>query len=229
MSFSLWWSERITIFIRFKLSTPDESWCRREGEHSLTHMIQKRQTQRFQIISAYITSKKTNLGKVFQLRLNFHQQCDLNLSFLPLQLIAENQDRLYLVLIISVTTGIVLCLIIVVCRVIFTRRKPGDGNSEQGKVGGQFKTSNTGETTITNGFSTDDISEIDADIDLTTPLPMSTNANITRNDVRWDLDCCLCKHMRKLSKLIKFVMKIVCERQRFLPLNPLSNLSIKVF
>lgn len=47
---------------------------------------------------------------------------------------------------------------------------------------GQFKSSNTGETTITNGFSTDDISEIDADIDLTTPLPMSTG-NGTRNDV----------------------------------------------
>lgn len=82
------------------------------------------------------------------------------------------------------TSGVVLCLLIVVVRFIFTRRKANDTNSEQGKVGGQFKTSNTGETTITNGFSADDISEIDADIDLTTPLPMSTNANITRNDVR---------------------------------------------
>lgn len=81
------------------------------------------------------------------------------------------------------TSGIVLCLVIVVARLIFTRRRSNDGNSEQGKAGGQFKTSNTGETTITNGFS-DDISEIDADIDLTTPLPMSTNQNITRNDVR---------------------------------------------
>lgn len=88
-----------------------------------------------------------------------------------------------MVLIISVTSGVVLCLIIVVARYIFTRRRPSDENSEQGKTGGQFKTSNTGETTITNGFS-DDISEIDADIDLTTPLPMSTNQNITRNDVR---------------------------------------------
>lgn len=86
-------------------------------------------------------------------------------------------------LIISVTSGVVLCLIILVVRLIFIRRKSDDANSEQGKPGGQFKTSNTGETTITNGFSADDISEIDADIDLTTPLPMSTNPNITRNDV----------------------------------------------
>ena len=98
-------------------------------------------------------------------------------------LFSENQERLYLVLIISVTSGVVLCLIIVIVRLIFTRRKTNDANSEQGKVGGQFKTSNTGETTITNGFSADDISEIDADIDLTTPLPLSTNPNITRNDV----------------------------------------------
>lgn len=46
---------------------------------------------------------------------------------------------------------------------------------------GQFKNSNTGETTITNGFSTDDISEIDADIDLTTPLPMTGGSG--KNDV----------------------------------------------
>jgi hypothetical protein len=86
------------------------------------------------------------------------------------------------VLIVSVTAGIVLCLLIVIVRLIFTRRKSSDSNSEQGKAGGHFKTSNTGETTITNGFSADDISEIDGDIDLTTPLPLSTNAN-TKHDV----------------------------------------------
>lgn len=94
---------------------------------------------------------------------------------------AENQERLYLVLIISVTSGVLLCLIIVVARLIFTRRKSNDSGSEQGKTVGQFKNSNTGETTITNGFSADDISEIDADIDIATTMPMSSN--ITRNDV----------------------------------------------
>ncbi|XP_070496023.1 protein eva-1-like [Chironomus tepperi] len=98
--------------------------------------------------------------------------------------IEENQERLYLLLIISVTSGVLLCLLIVIARWIFIRRKPSkDESSEQGKTPAQFKTSNTGETTITNGFSADDISEIDADIDLTTPLPMSTgSSSITRND-----------------------------------------------
>jgi hypothetical protein len=83
-----------------------------------------------------------------------------------------------------VTCGIVICLLIVVVRLIFIRKRKHDDNSEQGKAGGQFKTSTTGETTITNGF-TDDISEIDADIDLTTPIPMSTSSNINnKNDVR---------------------------------------------
>ncbi|CRK98370.1 CLUMA_CG011729, isoform A, partial [Clunio marinus] len=110
-------------------------------------------------------------------RIGFIQEWINTYAFL-----SQNQERVYLVLIISVTSGVVLCLLIVVVRFIFTRRKSNDGNTEQGKSGGQFKTSNTGETTITNGFSADDISEIDADIDLTTPLPMSNNANITRND-----------------------------------------------
>lgn len=97
--------------------------------------------------------------------------------------IAENQERLYLLLIISATSGVIVCLLIIAVRwLLISRRQPKEDNSEQGKVTGQFKSSNTGETTITNGFSTDDISEIDADIDLTTPLPMSTG-NGTRNDV----------------------------------------------
>lgn len=92
----------------------------------------------------------------------------------------ENQEKFYLYLIISVTAGVVLCLMIVITRLILNRRR-NDGNSENGKTGGgHFKNSNTGETTITNGFSADDISEIDADIDLTTPLPMPS---VSRNDV----------------------------------------------
>lgn len=42
-----------------------------------------------------------------------------------------------------------------------------------------IQSSNTGETTLPNGFS-DDISEIDADIDLTTPLPLPS---VSRSDV----------------------------------------------
>lgn len=87
-----------------------------------------------------------------------------------------------MLLIISATSGVILCLLIITIRwLLISRRSPKEENSEQGKVSGQFKNSNTGETTITNGFSADDISEIDADIDLTTPLPMT--AGSTRHDV----------------------------------------------
>ena len=133
--------------------------------------------------------------------------------------ITENQERLYLLLIISVTSGVLLCLLIVIARWIFIRRKPSkDDSSEQGKAPAQFKTSNTGETTITNGFSADDISEIDADIDLTTPLPMSTgSSSITRNDVSqylfyfFLLSLCLCSHWIWVLEKGKFhVVAIVC-------------------
>ena len=110
-----------------------------------------------------------------------------NFSYFPFSFVfsrvfflIENQEKFYLYLIISVTAGVVLCLMIVITRLILNRRR-NDGNSENGKTGGgHFKNSNTGETTITNGFSADDISEIDADIDLTTPLPMPS---VSRNDV----------------------------------------------
>jgi hypothetical protein len=64
------------------------------------------------------------------------------------------------------------------------QRKRGLNNNEDGKVDGNFKSSNTGETSLPNGFSSDDISEIDADIDLTTPLPLPS---VSRNDVSFPL------------------------------------------
>lgn len=112
----------------------------------------------------------------------------------------ESQERLYLILIISVTCGVVLCLLIVVTRLIFTRKRKNDDGSDHGKSGGQFKTSNTGETTITNGFS-DDISEIDADIDLTTPIPMSTSSHVNRNDVS--------PLLRLNSDIIMFTLRLI--------------------
>lgn len=60
------------------------------------------------------------------------------------------------------------------------QRKRGLNDSEDGKGDGNFKSSNTGDTTLPNGFSADEISEIDADIDLTTPLPMPS---VSRNEV----------------------------------------------
>jgi hypothetical protein len=136
-------------------------------------------------------------------------------------LISENQERLYLLLIISVSSGVLLCLLIVVARWLFVRRKPSkDDSSEQGKAPGQFKSSNTGETTITNGFSADDISEIDADIDLTTPLPMSTGNSgnsITRNDVSHTLVWISCFYSRlvdvsPISRVLLFAQCMLSQK-----------------
>jgi hypothetical protein len=76
---------------------------------------------------------------------------------------AENQERFYLYLIISMIIGVLLCLVLVIGRLIIQKRREKNESN--------FKTSSTGETTLPNGFS-DDISEIDADIDLTTPVPV---------------------------------------------------------
>lgn len=99
--------------------------------------------------------------------------CFLFLFFLShfFHFIAENQEKFYLYLIVSVTAGILLCLIIVIGRLVVQKRRL--------KNESKIQTSNTGETTLPNGF-TDDISEIDADIDLTTPLPVPC---VSRADV----------------------------------------------
>ncbi|KAJ6634805.1 hypothetical protein Bhyg_13385 [Pseudolycoriella hygida] len=83
----------------------------------------------------------------------------------------KNQEKFYLYLIISVTVGVLLCLILVIGRLWIQKRRLKKDPST-------IQSSNTGETTLPNGFS-DDISEIDADIDLTTPLPLPS---VSRSD-----------------------------------------------
>ncbi|XP_035774292.1 protein eva-1-like [Anopheles albimanus] len=83
----------------------------------------------------------------------------------------ENQEKFYLYLIVAVTVAILLCVSIVIGRLVVQRRRTV-------KEDDKFQTSNTGETTLPNGF-TDDISEIDADIDLQTPLPVPS---VSRSD-----------------------------------------------
>lgn len=81
--------------------------------------------------------------------------------------LSQNQERFYLYLIISVAAGVFLCLILVIGRLVIQKRRA--------KTDTKFQQSTTGETQLPNGFS-DDISEIDADIDLTTPLPVPSVA-----------------------------------------------------
>lgn len=75
-------------------------------------------------------------------------------------------------LIISVTAGVLLCLMLVIGRLLVQRRRLK-------KDPHNLPPSTTGETTLPNGFA-DDISEIDNDIDLTAPLPLPS---VSRSDV----------------------------------------------
>lgn len=72
----------------------------------------------------------------------------------------ENQEKFYLYIIVSVTAGILIFLGLVIGRLLVSRHRA--------KRDAKFRANNE---TLPNGF-TDDISEIDADIDLTTPVPV---------------------------------------------------------
>jgi hypothetical protein len=72
-----------------------------------------------------------------------------------------------------VTIGVLLCLIIITGRIII--QKQHDDAEESSKDEPKFHKSNTGETTITKGFSGDNICDMEGgDIDLTTPMGISS-------------------------------------------------------
>jgi hypothetical protein len=92
--------------------------------------------------------------------------------FLFLSPISEHHERYYLYLIISVTVGVLLCLIIITGRIVMQKQR--DDSDDRGKDEPKFHKSSTGETTITKGFSGDNISEVEGcDIDLTTPIAIA--------------------------------------------------------
>ncbi|XP_076629559.1 uncharacterized protein LOC143345880 isoform X1 [Colletes latitarsis] len=72
----------------------------------------------------------------------------------------ENQEKFYLYIIVSVTAGILIFLGLVIGRLLVSRHRA--------KRDAKFHANNEA---VPNGFN-DDISEIDADIDLTTPVPV---------------------------------------------------------
>ncbi|KOX70709.1 hypothetical protein WN51_02133 [Melipona quadrifasciata] len=74
--------------------------------------------------------------------------------------ISKNQEKFYLYIIVSVTAGILIFLGLVIGRLLISRHRA--------KRDAKFHANNEA---LPNGF-TDDISEIDADIDLTTPVPV---------------------------------------------------------
>ncbi|XP_064550234.1 uncharacterized protein LOC135436535 isoform X3 [Drosophila montana] len=105
----------------------------------------------------------------------------------------EHQEQFYLYLIISVTAGVLLCLTLVIGRLTLQRRggrlkrtssvsgvaknfaeTPIDGTGGSGAGGGSnFQQMATGETHLADTFG-DDISDIDVDVDLTAPVPLSS-------------------------------------------------------
>lgn len=86
-----------------------------------------------------------------------------HLSYYYSIFVSENQERFYLYLIISIAAGLLLCLSLLVVRLLVQRHRA--------RREAKFLATNVAEHTLPNGFS-DDISEVDADIDLTTPLPV---------------------------------------------------------
>ncbi|XP_023035942.1 uncharacterized protein LOC6650955 isoform X1 [Drosophila willistoni] len=116
--------------------------------------------------------------------------------------IRKNQEQFYLYLIISVTAGVLLCLTLIIGRLTMQKRRgerknssssgsgtgKGYGETQAGGAGGgggggggnggngtgtssKFQQTATGETHLADSFA-DDISDIDADIDLTSPMPL---------------------------------------------------------
>lgn len=71
------------------------------------------------------------------------------------------------------TAGVLLCLLLVIGRLLIQKRQLKRADKKEQSL------NTTGEMTIPNGFS-DDISEIDGDIDMTTALPVPC---VSRNEV----------------------------------------------
>lgn len=70
------------------------------------------------------------------------------------------------------TIGVLLCLIIITGRIII--QKQHDDAEDSAKDEPKFHKSNTGETTITKGFSGDNICDMEGgDIDLSIPIGMN--------------------------------------------------------
>lgn len=97
---------------------------------------------------------------------------------------ADDQQRLYLYLLIVGSVGVLFSIAIVATRLVLVqkRRMASDTHSNSSTKGGGGAGGGVGvdETTIPSGFN-DTISEIDADIDLTTSIPVPS---VSKNEVR---------------------------------------------
>ncbi|XP_020812986.1 uncharacterized protein LOC110187844 isoform X2 [Drosophila serrata] len=85
----------------------------------------------------------------------------------------DDQERLYLYLLVVGSLGVVFSIMIVAIRLVLQKRRglTTDTHSNSSTKGGGVSGGLVEETTIPSGFN-DTISEIDGDIDLTTSLPL---------------------------------------------------------
>lgn len=103
------------------------------------------------------------------------------LLHLPPTCRVDDQQRLYLYLLIVGSVGVLFSIAIVATRLVLVqkRRMASDTHSNSSTKGGGGA-GGVDETTIPSGFN-DTISEIDADIDLTTSIPVPS---VSKNEVR---------------------------------------------
>lgn len=95
-------------------------------------------------------------------------------------MLTDDQERFYLYLLTVGSLGVVFSILIVTTRLVLQKRRglTTDTHSISSTKGGGVTGCLVDETTIPSGFN-DTISEIDADIDLTTlPLP-----SVSQNEV----------------------------------------------
>ncbi|KAH8310398.1 hypothetical protein KR044_001117, partial [Drosophila immigrans] len=91
----------------------------------------------------------------------------------------DDQQRLYLYLLIIGSLGVLCSIVIVATRLVLQRRRLASDTHSNSSKGGGGTGGMADETTIPSGFN-DTISEIDADIDLTTTIPVPS---VSKNEV----------------------------------------------
>lgn len=87
-------------------------------------------------------------------------------NFFHVLFLSENQEKLYLYLSVSVGGGLLVLLLVVIAKLLWQKHRLK-------KTAKFHESANQQSTSLPNGF-TDDISEIDADIDLTMTAPPIT-------------------------------------------------------
>lgn len=102
-------------------------------------------------------------------------------SFPRFLLQTENQERFFLYLILSVSTGILLCLLVIITRFIINRR---NGDDAENGGGGKIPASTTGETALSSSRVSGDVTCLESEQKFPAQeLETSYMPTIVRNEV----------------------------------------------